>query len=106
MDDLQKLLNTGAEVGMRMQAGLYTNQFAETFSKLLEKSGVSCYRVGTFIGLDQAYLSRLRSGERYNPSPEVIMRIGLALMRLSDKITMYDVENLLNSVGRSLRIKA
>ncbi len=89
-----------------METGLYTNQFAEGFSKLLEKSSISCYRISQYTGIDQAYLSRLRNGEKCNPSPEVIMRIGLALTRLSDKVAMHDIETLLNSVGRSLRIKA
>ncbi len=89
-----------------METGLYINQFAEGFSKLLEKSGVSCYRISQYTGIDQAYLSRLKNGEKCNPSPEVIMKIGLALTRLSNKININEIESLLNSVGRSLRIRA
>jgi hypothetical protein len=87
-----------------MKTGLYTNDFSRIFSKLLEKSSISCYQIHQYSGIDQAYLSRLRSGEKCNPSPEVIMRIVLALA--CNKVTMYDIETLLNSVGRSLRIKA
>lgn len=88
-----------------METGLYANQFTEVLSELLEKSGVSCYQIHQYTGIDQAYLSRLKSGERHNPSPEVIMKIGLALSHLSSKVRISDIEALLNSVGRSLRIQ-
>jgi len=35
-----------------MKEGLYNNQFSEVFSRLLEKSGVSCYGVNKFSGID------------------------------------------------------
>jgi len=89
-----------------MESGIYTNNFSPTFSNLVEKSGVSCYRISQYTGIDQAYLSRLKNGEKCNPSPEVIMKIGLALTRLSNKININEIESLLNSVGRSLRIRA
>jgi len=85
---------------------LYPNDFAQAFSNLLVKSGVSCYQINQFTDLDQAYLSRLKSGEQNNPSPETILKIGLALCHLSDKIKIYDIEKLLNSTGRSLRVSA
>ncbi len=84
--------------------GLYQNNFAEAFSKLLAKSGVTCYQIHKFTHLDQAYLSRLKSGERNSPSPETIVKIGLAICHLNDKIKLFDIETLFNSTGRSLRI--
>lgn len=36
---------------------------------------------------------------------ELIMKIGLALTHLSNKVKISDVEALLNSVGRSLKIR-
>jgi len=90
----------------KMEPGLYINQFAEGFSNILEKSGVSCYQIHQYSGIDQAYLSRLRNGEKCNPSPEVIMRIGLALTHLSGNVKQCNVEDLFNAAGRSLRIKA
>ncbi len=84
--------------------GLYQNNFTEAFSKLIAKSGVSCYRIYQFTHLDQAYLSRLKSGGKANPSPETIVKIGLAICNFSDKIKLSDIEVLFNSTGRSLRI--
>ena len=83
--------------------GLYQNNFTEAFLKLITKSGVTPYQIHQFTHLDQAYLSRLKSGERFNPSVETIMRISLALVSLSNgKIRQHHVEELFNSVGRSL----
>ncbi len=84
--------------------GLYHNNFAEAFSKLITKSGVTCYQIHQFTHLDQAYLSRLKSGERDSPSPETIMKIGLAICHFNDKIKISEIEILFKSVGRSLRI--
>jgi len=87
-----------------MKEGLYNNQFSEVFSRLLEKSGVSCYGVNKFSGIDQAYLSRLKRGDKDHPSPEVVVRISLALVHCSDKVSLHDVEELFNSTGRTLKI--
>jgi hypothetical protein len=85
--------------------GLYQNNFTEAFLKLITKSGVTPYQIHQFTHLDQAYLSRLKSGEKNNPSPETIVKIGLAICHFNDKIKLSDIEVLLNSTGRSLRIK-
>jgi len=85
--------------------GLYENNFTEAFLKLITKSGVTRYQIHQFTHLDQAYLSRLKSGEKNNPSPETIVKIGLAICHFNNKITLSDIELLLNSTGRSLRIK-
>jgi len=90
--------------GVCQQVGLYQNNFAEAFSKLLAKSGVTCYQIHQFTHLDQAYLSRLKSGEKNSPSPETIVKIGLEICHFNDKIKLSDIETLFNSTGRSLRI--
>jgi transcriptional regulator with XRE-family HTH domain len=82
--------------------GLFSSDFSEVFSKLLGETGVSCYRIADYTGLDPAYLSRLKNGERSNPSPETVVRIGLALAHESKKVKQHDIERLLNSVGQSL----
>ena len=82
--------------------GVYSNSFSQAFSHLLEKTGISCYQLSQFAHLNQAYLSRLRNGEKQNPSPETIMKISLALTHYSDKIKLYDIQKLFKSVGRSL----
>ena len=88
--------------------GLYQNNFADAFFKLLNDSGVSCYQIHQFSHLDQAYLSRLKNGTKRNPSPEIIMKISLAICHLADKdkIKLSDIERLFKSTGRSLNITA
>ena len=90
---------------MAIKIGILNNQFSERLSNLLETSGVSCYQISEFTGIDQAYLSRLRNGSKHNPSAEVIIRIGLALVRYSKDINLYHIELLLNSAGYTLKLK-
>ena len=85
-----------------MEAGLYANRFSQAFQRILEKTGVSCYQISQYTGLDQAYLSRLKKGVRNNPSVETIMKISLAIACFSTKFSIRDAENLFNSIGRSL----
>jgi len=89
----------------KIEAGLYSKDFSHAFCKLLQKAGISCYQISKYSHLDQGYLSRLKSGEETNPSPETIVRISLAFVRHSEKISVHDIDNLFRSVGRSLRIK-
>ena len=88
----------------KMQAGLYSNNnFCKVFDRLLEKAGISCYQIYQYTNISEGYFSRLKSGERFNPSVETIMRISLALVSLSKgKIRQHHIEELFNSVGRSL----
>jgi len=85
-----------------MNTGIYVSRFGEVLSNILESSKVSCYHISQYADIDQAYLSRLKSGEKSNPSPEVMMRIGLALVHFSNEISISDVEDLFNATGRTL----
>lgn len=85
--------------------GIYQNNFAEAFSKLLHKYGITRYQIHQYSYLDQAYLSRLKNGKKKNPSPETIMKISLAFCNIESNIKLYEIEDLFNSVGRSLVIK-
>ena len=84
--------------------GIYANDFSAVFSKLLEKSGVTVYKLNKYTKLDQGYLGRLKSGERYNPTPETVMKISLGLVYYSNNIKIPDIEKLFRSVGRSLHL--
>jgi transcriptional regulator with XRE-family HTH domain len=84
--------------------GIYSNNFSRAFSQLLEKAGTSCYKISQYTNLDEGYLSRLKKGERENPSPETITKISLALTHYSDKVKLYDIQKLFKSVGRSLNL--
>ena len=81
---------------------LYSGEFSKAFSALLQENGISCYEVSKYSYLDQAYLSRLKNGERQKPSVEVVVRIGLALAHCSDKVSLYHIDELLKTTGRSL----
>jgi transcriptional regulator with XRE-family HTH domain len=81
---------------------LYGNDFTKTFAELLVRSGVTCYRIAEYAGLDQGYLSRLKNGEKSNPSPGTIMRISLAFAHFGKQISLSDIERLFRSVGRSI----
>ncbi|MBT7081880.1 MAG: hypothetical protein HN929_10500 [Chloroflexi bacterium] len=87
-----------------MKTGIYTAEFQTVFSDLTNRFKVTCYQIHTVSGIDQGYLSRLRNGDRDNPSVEIVMRIALALMRCSARITMHDIERLFRSVGRSIGV--
>lgn len=88
-----------------MKTGLYSNDFCRVFSRLLETCNVSCYGIAKFTSLDEGYLSKLKNGDKNNPSPETVMKICLALAHFSDKLTLSDFEELFSSVGRSILIK-
>ncbi len=90
---------------MAIKTGILNNQFSEKLSNLLERSGVSCYQISEFTGIDQAYLSRLRNDLQRNPSAELVIKIGLALVRYGKHINLHHVEQLLNSAGYTLKIK-
>ena len=90
---------------MEIKAGLYSNNFSRVFSNLLEKTGVSCYQIHKYTNLTEAYLSRLRNGEKSNPSVETIVKIALAMAHDSEKFSLPDAESLFHSVGRSLTPK-
>jgi hypothetical protein len=89
----------------RMEEGLYHRNFGQVFSEILKKTGASCYQIHKFTGLDQGYLSRLRSGEKGDPSFQVIVRLCLALAHCSPQFSQYDAEKLFGSVGRSLQVR-
>ena len=90
--------------GVCQQVGLYQKNFVEAFSKLMARTSATCYQIHQFTHLDQAYLSRLKSGERNIPSLETIIKICLAICHFDYKIKLSDIETLFKSTGRSLLI--
>jgi len=82
--------------------GIYTNGFSGVFSALLQKTSISCYQISHYTHLDQAYLSRLKTGEKQNPSPETVIKISLAFAHYSKQVQLHDIQRLFRSVGRSL----
>jgi len=79
--------------------GLNSSEFSRAFSRLLQKAGTSCYQISQYSHLDQAYLSRLKRGERCSPSPETVLKICLAVVHCSEKVSLFDVDEFFNSAG-------
>lgn len=73
--------------------------FAETLKRLRKKAGKSRYKLAQFSGLSEAYLLRLETGERANPSRDVVLMLALALAANSDAIDLFDIEELLWSAS-------
>ena len=49
--------------------------------------------------MDEAYILRLESGERQNPSRDSVMKLGLALVATSEAMSIQDVNELLLAAG-------
>ena len=45
---------------------IYTNNFCKVFTKVLAETGVTCYMISQYSGLDEGYLSRLKSRVKVN----------------------------------------
>ena len=81
---------------------IYTNNFCEVFAKVLADTGVTCYKISQYSGLDEGYLSRLKSGLKENPSPETIIKICVAIVFHSKDTKLHEIEALFNATGRTL----
>lgn len=73
--------------------------FADTLKKLRTEAGKSRYRLAQFSGINEAYILRLESGQRSNPSRDVVMMLGLALVQNSDSVDIWDIDEMLLSAG-------
>ncbi len=73
--------------------------FAETLKGFRLRSGRSKYRIAQYCGITEAYILRLESGERSNPSRDVVLMLGLALLKGSETLDIWDVDVLLLSAG-------
>ena len=71
--------------------------FAETLKRLRIKSGKSRYKLAQYSELSEPYILRLESGERANPSRDVVVMLGMALAQGDSSIEIWDVDALLLS---------
>ena len=74
-------------------------EFSRTLKRLRVKSGKTKYKLAQYSGLDEAYVLRLESGERHNPSRDTVMKLGLALVSDSATVSIHDVNELLLAGG-------
>ena len=72
-------------------------QFAETLKRLRIKSGKSRYKLAQYSELSESYILRLESGERANPSRDVVVKLGMALAQGVSSIEIWDIDTLLLS---------
>ena len=70
-------------------------EFSVLLKRTRESAGKSRYSLAQFSGVDQAYILRLESGERQNPSRDVVVKLALALVFDSRSVTLDDVNSLL-----------
>ena len=75
------------------------NGFSEKLRMLRHKTQKSKYRVAQDSGIDQSYILRLETGEKANPSRDVVLMLALALSYNSDAVGIDDVEELLLAAG-------
>lgn len=73
--------------------------FGETLKGLRKKAGKSRYQLARFCGVTEPYLLRLERGERTNPSREVVIMLGLALVEGSKSVDMFDIDSLMLAAG-------
>ena len=66
--------------------------FSEKLRTLRQKARKSKYRVAQYSGIDQSYILRLETGEKANPSRDVVLMLALALAHNSDAVGIGDVE--------------
>ena len=74
-------------------------RFSEVFRMLRQRAQKSRYRVAQYSGIDQSYILRLETGEKANPSRDVVLMLALALVHDSDSVGIHDVEELLMAAG-------
>ena len=73
--------------------------FSATLKGLRTKTGKTRYRLAKDAHLDEAYVFRLETGERNNPSRDVVVKIGFALALGTSAVTLDDLHQLLLSAG-------
>ena len=75
------------------------SDFSRVLVELRLKSGKSRYKIVQYSGMDEAYLLRLETGERRNPSRDAVEKVYLGLVSGSNRVTMDDVNRLLLAEG-------
>ena len=75
------------------------SDFGKKLATLRRKSGRSRYNLAKFNGLSEAYLLRLETGQRRNPSRDVVIMIALSLVQASDVFELWDIDELLTSAS-------
>jgi hypothetical protein len=67
------------------------NDFQIVLTRMLRLTGKSVQEVAYLGGIDPAYLRRLLSGEKHNPSPETVLKIWIGLIACSGLMKEHPV---------------
>ncbi len=73
--------------------------FGKALKSLRLKSDKSRYRLAQYSGIDQSYIQRLETGEKNNPSRDIVLLLAFALVENSDSVSIDDVDFLLLAAG-------
>ena len=73
--------------------------FSDSLRGLRRQAGKSRYRLARYSGLSEPYIYRLESGERSNPSRDVVLMLCFALVQGSSSISVWDLDLLLLAAG-------
>ena len=73
--------------------------FASTLKQIRLKAGISRYKLAHWSGINESYIHRLESRERFGPSRDVVLMLGLALARGEHAVEIWEVDDLLLSAG-------
>ncbi len=79
-------------------------EFSRTLLEQRRKRGKSRQFLSQFTGIDEAYIRRLETGEKCNPSPEVIVKLWIGLVAdegqfRNDPTMPYGLSELLDAAG-------
>ena len=69
--------------------------FGKALKSLRLKSNKSRYRLAQYSGIAQSYIQRLETGEKNNPSRDIVLMLAFALVEKSDSVSVDDVDILL-----------
>lgn len=89
---------SGARV-VDLRKGVAMSGFPEKLRMLRHKTRKSKYKVSQYSGIDQSYILRLETGEKANPSRDVVLMLSLGLVHDSDVVGIDDVDELLLAAG-------
>ena len=79
--------------------GNRNTEFCGTLRRLRLQSGKSRYKLSRFSGLNEAYILRLESGARQNPSRDSVLKLALSLVADSTTVSIHDVNELMLAAG-------
>lgn len=82
-----------------MAINLFGEDLKRVLKRLLEACGLTAHRLAELSEVDRAYLHRLLSGEKKNPSIKTVLELFLGLSRSQKPPTLAELDELLKAGG-------